>query len=94
MADKKLRIWWIPQVPGQPFHRDIKNIREAVLLLDTLAKYDQFQLDNNIKPDYANAGGLQEWDEAEQEWLDWNDDEGNSIDDIMGNELLVEELSK
>jgi hypothetical protein len=48
--------------------------------LDTLARYDQFQYDNRIKPDYANTGGLQEWNEEEKEWWDWYDEDGNDID--------------
>jgi hypothetical protein len=37
-----------------------------------------FQLANNIKPDYCNCGGLSVWND--NEWEDWNDEEGNDID--------------
>jgi len=40
---------------------------------DTLARYDAFQLDENIKPDYCNAGGLSVFDDGE--WVDWEDPE-------------------
>ena len=30
-----------------------------------------FQLQNNIKPDYINTGGLQIFNEEEREWEDW-----------------------
>lgn len=75
----QLRVWWIPQVPGKPFTVDVSNIREAKLLLNTLANYDIFQYENRIKPDYCNAGGLQTWDG--EEWTDWYDEEGNDIDE-------------
>lgn len=73
-----LRIWWVPQVPGEPFHVDVATAAEARLLLDTLARYDQFQFDNNIKPDYSNAGGLEVFEDGE--WCDWYDADGDDID--------------
>lgn len=75
-----LRVWWIPQVPGSQFYVHVANIHEAKLILDTLARYDAFQFENNIKPDYFNIGGLQVLEE--DGWCDWEDDDGNSIDDI------------
>lgn len=69
----KLKVWWIPQVPMKPFEVPVKTLTEARLLLDALAEYDKFQLRNNIKPDYSNAGGL--WILEEGEWVDWEPDE-------------------
>jgi hypothetical protein len=75
----QLRVWWIPQVPMKPFHRDVDNVKSAKLLLDTLAQYDIFQFANRIKPDYCNAGGLEVF--GEEGWEDWYDKEGNGIDE-------------
>ncbi len=78
-----LRVWWIPQIPGKPFHVPVANKDEAVLIMETLAHYDLFQLANNIKPDY-NAGGLEiyEADVIGAGWCEWYDDEtGENIDD-------------
>ena len=59
-----LQVWWMPQVPmNNPFTVDVKTIEEAKLLIDTLAFYDMFQFERNIKPDYSNAGGLCIYDE-------------------------------
>lgn len=81
MARPKFRIWWIPQVPGKPFHRNVKDPKQALFLLEALAEYDKFQLDNNIKPDYCNMGGLEVF--ADDEWTEWYDeDEGY---DVWGN---------
>lgn len=75
-----LRVWWIPQVPMKPFYVYVKDINEAKLIIDTLAKYDTFQYENNIKPDFCNAGGLCMFDpddieqgEEESGWTDWYD---------------------
>ncbi len=82
---KKLRVWWIPQVPGKPFHVEVETVASGVLLLNTLADYDQFQLDNNIKPDYCNVGGLQEWEPnadgpGQGDWVDWYDEQTGTDD--------------
>lgn len=79
----KLRVWWIPQIPGESFKVDVKSIGEAVSLLDALAKYDLFLLKHNIRQDYSNAGGLEMFNSKANEWEEWNDDEGNDIDDVM-----------
>ncbi|MGD1416431.1 hypothetical protein [Bacillus stercoris] len=78
---KRLRVAHIPQVPMKAFHVEVKNLEEAKLLFDVFADYDLFQLENNVKPDYANATFLEEFDEEENEWVSWCDDE-TGIDDI------------
>lgn len=78
----KLRVWHIPQVPMKPFYVEVSSVEEGVKMMDALADYDLFQLENNIKPDYCNANGLQIWDERLTEedmvdmeltdkWVDW-----------------------
>lgn len=47
-----LRIWWIPQVPMNPFHAVVPTLAEAKRTLEILADYDLFQLHNNVKPDF------------------------------------------
>jgi len=78
-----LKVWWIPQVPGQPFEYPIKTLAEAKKLLDVLAQYDLFQYEHNIKPDYANAGGLQVFEDGE--WIDWTNEDGYDIDEVDEN---------
>lgn len=71
-----LVVRWIPQVPMPAFEVPVKTLEEAVLLLNTLARYDLFQLKHNIKPDYCNTGGLKIWvedaGEGEPGWNDWH----------------------
>ena len=64
------RVWWTPQVPGEPFEVPVPTWEEGIRLLNTLAAYDLFQLAHHIKPDYSNAGGLLvfrggEWEDVE-----------------------------
>lgn len=70
-----------PQVPCKPFIVKVKNLKEAKFVSDTLANYDLFQYENRIKPDYANATVVEQWDEDEQEWVSWFDEE-TGIDNI------------
>lgn len=75
----RLQIWWIPQVPMKAFEYPVPTVEAGKMLLDVLAQYDSFQYENNVKPDYANAGGLV-WchDEGtDGEWwdLDFNDED-------------------
>ncbi len=84
----KLRVWWIPQVPGKPFQVEVANLIEAKLLLNALENYDQFQVDNRIKGDYCNCGGLEMWNEEDNDWEEWfNEDYDREIDDYTLEEL-------
>jgi hypothetical protein len=74
----ELKVWWIPQIPMNPFEVPVENMQDAVLILVTLARYDIFQFDNNIKPDFSNAGGLNIFECGE--WVDWYDEDDNDID--------------
>ncbi|MDM7940115.1 MAG: hypothetical protein QUS07_07225 [Methanothrix sp.] len=82
-----LRVWWIPQVPGQPYYVPVKSLREAHLVLSLLADYDFFQLYHRIKPDYSNAGGLEVFlidsdGEGTPGWCEWENEDGHDIDDV------------
>ena len=68
-----LRVWWIPQIPMNAFYAEVSSVEEGRRLIDTLALYDLFQFENNIKPDYCNAGGLSRFEDGD--WWDYNDDD-------------------
>jgi hypothetical protein len=84
------RVWHIPQVPGKPFHVDLNHVlredapEEAKRILRLLADYDLFQLENKIKPDYANAQGLEIFEDGE--WIEWDNEDGEDITEIMRRE--------
>lgn len=78
--DGDLRVWWVPQVPMKAFYVPVESPQEATKLLETLARYDLFQYNNNVKPDYANAGGLEVFEGGE--WVEWYHPEtGEDIDE-------------
>lgn len=82
---KKLQVWWVPQVPMKAFTVDVATVEEGVKIMSVLAEYDTFQYEHNIKPDYANACGLNQWDENSDGegtpgWCDWYDEESGESD--------------
>jgi len=75
-----LRLWWIPQIPMEQFHYPVPTVEVAIYLWDCLAKYDLFQYEKKVKPDYSNAGGLEVFED--NEWTDWFDEEtGEDFDE-------------
>ncbi len=74
----KLKVWWVPQIPMEAFEVEVPSIEEGARLLDTLAKYDLFQFENNVKPDYSNMGGIVMLEGGE--WVDWYDEETGEED--------------
>lgn len=72
----KFRVVHIPQVGhGISYVKEVKTLEEGKLLMDTLAEYDQFQFENNIKPDYSNATFFEYYNEEDKEWQTWYDEE-------------------
>lgn len=70
----RIRVWWIPQIPGKPFFYPVPTIEAGVTLCDALAKYDLFQLESQIKPDYSNVGGIEILD-RDGDWLGFDPDD-------------------
>jgi hypothetical protein len=78
---QQLRVWHIPQVPMKGFHVMADSPDDAALILTTLAHYDLFLFREGLKPDYANAQGLETFDPQDTNdspdgsWCEWYDDE-------------------
>ena len=77
----KFRVWWKPQIPmNESFYVEVATSQEAKKVLDILAKYDLFQLENRIKPDFSNAGGLEVFEN--KQWSEWYSKDGEDIDEV------------
>lgn len=93
MKNQAMRVWWIPQVGinGEAFHIPVESVEEAKKIMDVLAYYDCYQMNNDVKGDYCNTGGLEVWDEESDEWTDWYyEDNDNYFDDV---EEYIEAMS-
>ncbi len=80
---EKFRVWHIPQIPGEGFRVSVKSPEEAIKVMDILANYDLFQLENNIKPDYSNAQGFEVFED--DEWCEWYSGDGEDIREYAEN---------
>lgn len=96
--EQKLRVWWIPQVgvDSEAFYVPVQSVEEGKRVMDMLAAYDAYQLQNRIKPDYCNTGGLQMFDKEENEWCDWyletDDDYFDDVDDYIESTGKADEI--
>lgn len=103
LNNQKLRVWWNPQVgASETFYVPVTSIEEGKKVMDLLSAYDCFQLNNQVKGDYCNVGGLEMWDEEEQEWVDWEyedeehcyDNVDDYCDEISSQSKMLNEFSK
>ena len=75
----ELRVYWsIQQVLRKPFSVSVKDIEQAKLIITTLAKYDKYQYENNVKPDNHWVARLEVFDNGG--WSDWEDEVGDGIE--------------
>jgi hypothetical protein len=87
--NEKLRVWWVPQygIEGNPFYIPVSSVEEGKKILDILAAYDAYQLQNRVKPDYTNAGGLEIYNAKTREYEDWylqtEDDYFDDVDEYI-----------
>jgi hypothetical protein len=80
----EFRVWWMPQVPMEPFLFPVPTMEAAQMLCDALAQYDRFQFDNKVKPDYSNAGGAS-WRHPKLtggEWWDFDPDVPDEYEEV------------
>ena len=85
----KYRVYWIPQVPMDAFYYPVDTVEEGVLLLKALAQYDIFQVENWVKLDCCNVGGLQMFDPEDNEWIEFFDENGDDIEEYLKEESCV-----
>jgi hypothetical protein len=99
MNMSKLRVWHIPQVGcNASLYIPVETVEEGKKVMDILACYDLFQLENRIKPDYCNVSGLQIFNEDDQEWEDWfietKDDYFDDVDEYLENDEKIQAFTK
>lgn len=60
------------------FRFPVPDIPAGLLLCKALGLYDLFQYENNVKPDYCNAGGI-EFLDSDGKWTSVENDEDEDI---------------
>ena len=74
---QKLRVCWIPLELVDSFKVEADTTKEGVKLMDILADYDNLQYDNNIKSDYSNVGGIEQYSKDSGEGESWDVEDEN-----------------
>ena len=73
MINGSLRIWWVTNVPDEPFYVSVEDGHEARHILNFLADYN-LHLGELVQ---SNAGGVQVF--VDGEWVEWEGEQGNPI---------------
>ena len=75
-----LRVWYIPQVPMTSYEvliprrngsTDAAYLEQAAFVLDAIVNFSIFEFENNIKPDYSDAAGIDRWEDDGENGFDW-----------------------
>ena len=80
-------------MPCPAFFVTVDTLIAARFVLNLIAIYDEFQFENNIKSDYASAGGLRIWDDTltpddkGEQWTEWYDIEGRELGELTDEEI-------
>lgn len=68
-------------MPGCIFLFPVDDLAQGRMVCDVLADYDNFHVDNDIREDFSNSGGILVFSETledEQDgWLDAEDENGD-----------------
>ncbi len=81
----KYRVWYIPQIPGEPFYFFVASPENACNIISLLIGFSNFEYEQHIKPDYSDVFGLEVCENGQ--WTEWSSEEtGNSIDEFMDEE--------
>lgn len=80
IAENTLKVWYIPQVGAvnKPYEVIVPNIATAKIVMDSLTGLSNYEFENEIKPDYADAIGLSRYEDdgtGNLEWIDWEVEE-------------------
>jgi Superinfection exclusion gene product 17 len=77
----EIKVWYVPQIPMQPFEVIVPDLRTARIVLDALVMFSCFEFRNHVKPDYADVGGVCRFEGGTEdgEWVDVEDDELEAV---------------
>lgn len=73
MTAERYKVWYIPQIPGKAFEREVDSLPTAVLLINAIIDFSIFEFENRVKPDYSDAAGISRWEEDGEGGHDWFD---------------------
>ena len=80
----KLRIYY--HILGtEIYYEEVSSVEEAKAKIDSIAKFVNSKVDENVFPDHCSTAGLEEYDEEDNEWYTWYDEDGNDFNEHFDN---------
>ena len=80
MKNHTLRIYY--HILGtKTYYKEVSSAEAAKLMIDAIAQFVNFEVDNGAFPDHCSTAGLEEYDEDDDEWYDWYDEDGYDFDE-------------
>ena len=81
----KLRIYYII-LGTETYYKEVHTPEEAKIMIDAIADFVNFKVDEGIFPEHCSAAGLEYYDEEEKEWFTWYDEDGYDFDEHFDKE--------
>lgn len=81
-----LQVWFMPQLGGDMFTHRVLNAAEGAYVLAAICEYDLYCDRHRLRPDFANAGGINRFEDidGEKDWFSYYDDEtGETVEDTF-----------
>ena len=76
----KLRIYY--HILGtESYYEEVSSVEEAKAKIDSIARFVNSKVEEDVFPDHYSIAGLEEYDEEDKEWYDWYDKDGNDFKD-------------
>ena len=70
----KFKIWYVHQIPGTAYEREVPDPQTGALMLDAIYSAMVHAFDHKMIPDYCNTGGIVYKDE-DGDWIDYDPEE-------------------
>ena len=70
------------------YYQTVSSPEEAKVVIDSIARFVNFQVDHHVFPDHCSTAGLEVWDTEEGDWVTWYDEDGLDLDEHFAEENI------
>lgn len=71
----KLRVCYII-LGTETYYKEVSSPEEAKTIIDAIADFVNFKVDEGIFPEHCSVADLECYDEEDKEWVTWYDEDG------------------
>ena len=65
----------------EPYYKEVSSAEEAKNMIDAISDFINAKVDEGVFPDHCSTTDLEEYDEEEEDWVDWHDENGLDFDE-------------